>query len=310
MRAEPGDQLVVESPATGAAGRDGEIVGVRHADGTPPYEVRWSDTDEVTLVCPGPDAHVRGPGHPPRGEAESGRSRTDRTGERASAEPHATTQVRPPHPGDIGRRVSAERRRRGLSREETAHRAGMAPEYLAYLEEQAADPTATCLARLAGVLGTTPVALRGGGGIDRPPGQGQALRHPRIRDLGPDECRRLLSASGVGRVAVSTPQGPAVVPVNYEVVDESIAYRTVPDSAPAAAVGSEVAFEVDHLDEDMGQGWSVLVVGPARVVTDPGAVRRLAEGAHSAPWAGGEREMWVSIRPRRITGRRVTEDGQ
>ncbi|AKH87137.1 XRE family transcriptional regulator [Streptomyces sp. CNQ-509] len=309
MRAEPGDRLVVESPATGAARRDGEIIGVRHADGTPPYEVRWSDTDEVTLVYPGPDAHVRGPGGPPEGEAEAGRSRTDRGGEPTSAEPRATPPARPAHPGDIGRRVSAERRRRGLTREETAHRAGMAPEYLAYLEEQAADPTAACLARLAGVLGTTPVALRGGG-IDRPPGQGQALRHPRIRDLGPDECRRLLSASGVGRVAVSTPQGPAVVPVNYEVVDEAIAYRTAPDSVPAAAVGSEVAFEVDHLDEALGQGWSVLVVGPARVVTDPGAVRRLAEGAHAAPWAGGEREMWVSIRPTRITGRRITEHGQ
>lgn len=25
----------------------------------PPYNVRWSDTDEVTLVFPGPDAHIR-----------------------------------------------------------------------------------------------------------------------------------------------------------------------------------------------------------------------------------------------------------
>ncbi|MEO3848283.1 pyridoxamine 5'-phosphate oxidase family protein [Streptomyces sp. B8F3] len=308
MRAEPGDRLVVESPVTGAAGREGEIVGVRHTDGTPPYEVRWSDTHEVTLVVPGPDAHVRGTGHRQGHTTGSGRPRT---GGRApgppSAEPRATGSGRPPHPGDIGRRVSAERRRLGLTREETARRAGMAPEYLAYLEEQAADPTATCLARLAGVLGTTPVALRGGS-IDLPPGQGPALAHPRIRELGPDECRRLLSASGVGRVAVSTPQGPAVVPVNYEVVDEAIAYRTAPDSAPAAAVGSEVAFEVDHLDEALGQGWSVLVVGPARVVTDPDAVRRLAEGAHASPWAGGEREMWVSIRPTRITGRRITED--
>jgi nitroimidazol reductase NimA-like FMN-containing flavoprotein (pyridoxamine 5'-phosphate oxidase superfamily) len=109
----------------------------------------------------------------------------------------------------------------------------------------------------------------------------------------------------VGRVAVSTPDGPAVVPVNYEVIDGSIAYRTAPDSVPAAAVGKEVAFEVDHVDDAMSQGWSVLVVGPARVVTEPDVVRQLAEHAHTEPWAGSVREMWVSIQPRRLTGRRI-----
>ncbi len=59
MRAHLGDQLVVESPANGATRRDGEIVGLHHEDGTPPYDVHWSDTDEVTLVFPGPDAHIR-----------------------------------------------------------------------------------------------------------------------------------------------------------------------------------------------------------------------------------------------------------
>ncbi|MFJ9012690.1 DUF1918 domain-containing protein [Streptomyces canus] len=56
MRAHLGDHLVIESPATGATRRDGEIVGLHHENGTPPYDVRWSDTEEVTLVFPGPDA--------------------------------------------------------------------------------------------------------------------------------------------------------------------------------------------------------------------------------------------------------------
>jgi hypothetical protein len=74
MRAQLGDQLIVESPTTGATRRDGEIVGLHHEDGTPPYDVRWSDTDEVTLVFPGPDAHVRHAGPKPgrRGTAISG----------------------------------------------------------------------------------------------------------------------------------------------------------------------------------------------------------------------------------------------
>jgi nitroimidazol reductase NimA-like FMN-containing flavoprotein (pyridoxamine 5'-phosphate oxidase superfamily) len=162
------------------------------------------------------------------------------------------------------------------------------------------------LIRLADALNTTVAALRGGR-IDLPPGQGQALLHPQLRDLGPEECRTLLSTHGVGRVAVSASDGrPAVVPVNYEVVDDAIVFRTAPDSVTAAAAETEVAFEVDHVDEDLSQGWSVLAVGPANVVTDSETVRRLTQHARTTPWAGGEREMWVSIRPTRLTGRRIT----
>ncbi|WP_101257862.1 DUF1918 domain-containing protein [Streptomyces barkulensis] len=88
MHAELGDELIIESPATGVARRDGEIIGLHHDDGTPPYDVRWSDTGRVSLVFPGPDAHVRhlhhredpgtapGPGPDttePRGAGGSGR---------------------------------------------------------------------------------------------------------------------------------------------------------------------------------------------------------------------------------------------
>ncbi len=291
MRAHLGDHLVIESPTTGATRRDGEIVGLHHDDGTPPYDVRWSDTDDVTLVFPGPDAHVSRPGHEPAADAG------------------APTPAGSPDPGDIGRRLAAERERQGLSREETARRARMAPDYLAYLEEQPADPSMGTLIRLAGALRTNVRALRGGG-ADLPPGQGMALLHPRLRDLGPDECRTLLSTHGVGRVSVTTAEGPAVVPVNYELVDDSIVFRTAPGSVPAAAVGSEVAFEVDRLDEAMSQGWSVLAVGTARAVTGPEEARHLSESAHTTPWAGGERQMWVSILPTRLTGRRIVPAGQ
>ncbi|GAA1301079.1 Acg family FMN-binding oxidoreductase [Streptomyces javensis] len=81
MRAHIGDQLIVESPTTGATKRDGEIVGLHHDDGTPPYDVRWSDTDQITLVFPGPDAHIQPIGHGPGGQREA-------TGQRASAATH------------------------------------------------------------------------------------------------------------------------------------------------------------------------------------------------------------------------------
>jgi nitroimidazol reductase NimA-like FMN-containing flavoprotein (pyridoxamine 5'-phosphate oxidase superfamily) len=143
--------------------------------------------------------------------------------------------------------------------------------------------------------------------MDLPPGGGQALLHPQLRDIGPEECRTLLSTHGVGRIAVSGSDGrPAIVPVNYDVIDDAIVFRTAPHSVPAAAVGQEVAFEVDHVDEATSQGWSVLAVGPASAVMEPDAVRGLARRAHTEPWAGGTRETWVSVRPTRLTGRRIT----
>jgi hypothetical protein len=57
LNAAVGDRLIVRrlhGPA-----RDGEILAVRHQDGTPPYEVRWSDTGHETLVYPGDDAYVQ-----------------------------------------------------------------------------------------------------------------------------------------------------------------------------------------------------------------------------------------------------------
>ncbi|MER6310207.1 pyridoxamine 5'-phosphate oxidase family protein [Streptomyces sp. NPDC001657] len=296
MRAHIGDQLVVESPSTGAVRRDGEIVGVAHEDGTPPYEVRWADTNEVTLVFPGPDAHVQHFSH--QSEAERPQPTLPESGKPA---------LWPFDPGDVGRRVAHERRRQRLIRAEVAERSGVSASYLAYLEERPANPTSGTLNGLAGALGTTVRRLRGGG-VDLPPGGGEAGYHPELRELDPEECWDRLATHGVGRVAVTTADGLAVVPVNYEVVDGAIAFRTAPGTAPAAAVGTKVAFEVDHVDEAMSQGWSVLVLGPARAVTEPDAVRRLTEQAHTKPWAGGERPLWVLIEPERLTGRRIDTD--
>lgn len=297
MYAHLGDRLIVETPTNGVDRRDGEIVGLHHDDGTPPYDVRWSDSGDVTLVFPGPDARVQHGGGEQTAPDEGVRP------DLAPAEP-ANSAVPPGQAGDIGRRVAAARRRKGLGREEVARRARMAPQYLAYLETHTADPGFGSLVRLADALGTTYVELQGGG-ADQPSGQGRALRNPVLRDLDAQECRALLSTHGVGRVALTTQNGPAVLPVNYEVTDGMIAFRTAPGSTAAAAAGSEVAFEVDHIDDAMSQGWSVLVVGRGRAVTDPETLRRLEGAAHTEPWAGGERSMWLVVDMERLTGRRI-----
>jgi nitroimidazol reductase NimA-like FMN-containing flavoprotein (pyridoxamine 5'-phosphate oxidase superfamily) len=211
------------------------------------------------------------------------------------------------HPtGDLGRRLTLRREELGLTREEAADRAGMAAGYLRYLEEQpTAAPSAASLLRLAGALETT-VRDLSGGDVDLPSGLGQAGRHPEFTELTTQECRELLATHGVGRLAVSTASGPVVVPVNYSVVEGTLVFRTHPQSVPAQASGSQVAFEIDHIDGALSQGWSVLVRGDARAMTDPDSVRRLEEQAYSAPWAGGRRELWIRIEPLSITGRRIT----
>lgn len=58
MYASVGDRLVIKGKHLGEPIRDGEIIGVEHADGSPPYVVRWDDTGHESLIFPGPDAQV------------------------------------------------------------------------------------------------------------------------------------------------------------------------------------------------------------------------------------------------------------
>ena len=58
MFARKGERIVIRSTHLDGPVRDGEIIEVEHADGSPPYHVRWSDTGRESLVFPGPDAYV------------------------------------------------------------------------------------------------------------------------------------------------------------------------------------------------------------------------------------------------------------
>ena len=208
-----------------------------------------------------------------------------------------------PRPGDVGRRIRHRRLAMGLSRPQVAERANMAPEYLRYLEEAPAELGSGTLLRLAGALEVAAETLLGGTADDRPPPD--PAGHPVMEELPPADCWARLRTHGIGRIALPVRGLVEVRPVNYAVVDLTISYRTTAAMSAAAAERDEVAFEVDHIDERLRQGWSVLAVGPARRVTDPRETRLLARRAISEPWAGGDRPSWVRISPRRVTGRRL-----
>ncbi|MFE9255285.1 helix-turn-helix domain-containing protein [Streptomyces sp. NPDC006879] len=207
---------------------------------------------------------------------------------------------------DLGRRLAARRQELGLSREEVGERCGADGSYIAYLEEHAAAPAIGSLIRLADALGIT-VAELTGAASEYPAGRTAALQNTRLVKLSEGQCRRLLSTHGVGRIALFTREGPAIFPVNYVVAGKDIAFRTSEDALMATAAGTEVAFEIDRIDDALRTGWSVMAVGMVAGVTDAEELGRLSALAFSRPWAGGPRTHWMKIVTSRISGRRVVQ---
>ena len=208
-------------------------------------------------------------------------------------------------PSDLGRRLAERRRERGLTVEQVAAGASMDPRYLEYLETAPdPDPSRTSLIRLATVLEISSAALSGSGQLV-PPGGGPGRPEARLEALGRDECMALIAAGGVGRFVFLEGRGPVAVPVNFRVLDGDIVFRTGRSTAIAARADQQrVSFEVDHLDEALAEGWSVLVSGRARPVQDPtelDGLRRLGV----QPWAGGQRDSYYRLRPEDVTGRRI-----
>jgi uncharacterized protein len=125
-------------------------------------------------------------------------------------------------------------------------------------------------------------------------------------DLSPDQCELLLRAGVTGRVAVSSPDGPHLVPVNYSVVDHAIVLRTSPYSTLGTyGRGSMLAFEVDWFDHERWQGWSVVARGRADVVTDSAVLERIRTTWDPRPWAAGARNLYLRLPWTELTGRQV-----
>lgn len=124
-------------------------------------------------------------------------------------------------------------------------------------------------------------------------------------ELSLSECLANLHSTDVGRVAIATPQGPRIVPVNYGLLDEAVVFRTSPYSELAQqAIGAELAFEVDSLDFAAHTGWSVVAYGVGAAV-DREELARVRRVADPEPWAAGQRTFYVKIAWRDLSGRRI-----
>ncbi len=124
--------------------------------------------------------------------------------------------------------------------------------------------------------------------------------------LGADECAALLRADVVGRIAVCTPTGPHVIPVNYCVIDDAIILRTTAHSVLGRHGRDTVlSFQIDALDHSRHRGWSVQARGRSEEVTDADELAHIREVQEPLPWASGGRSMYLRLRWDELTGRQL-----
>jgi len=99
-------------------------------------------------------------------------------------------------------------------------------------------------------------------------------------DLSAGEALRLLGDVRFGRVVFTSRALPAVRPVRHVVADGQIVIAAGPElvlgpsaaNSPGMSGETIVAYEADQLDSTGCAGWTVVVVGRARPLTDAAAV--------------------------------------
>ena len=129
------------------------------------------------------------------------------------------------------------------------------------------------------------------------------MEFPHLERLSAAECRRLLPAAAVGRLAVATPNFPTLEPVAFAVVEGELVVAVRAGSpGDALAPGTVVAFEADVLDPVLRHGWSVVVKGPVEEL-DADVVPLVTPSL--GPWPVATTDRLLLIRSERITGQRV-----
>jgi nitroimidazol reductase NimA-like FMN-containing flavoprotein (pyridoxamine 5'-phosphate oxidase superfamily) len=133
----------------------------------------------------------------------------------------------------------------------------------------------------------------------------------RTEALTEPECLALIAGGGIGRIAYTGRYGQTILPVNYQLLDNTIVFRTAEDSPLEEDLQTgirhaewQVAFEIDEIDLAAKEGWSVLIQGRAHHI-DSDAERSAAHQTGVQPWSGGVKEHYIRVVPTRITGRRI-----
>ena len=124
-------------------------------------------------------------------------------------------------------------------------------------------------------------------------------------ELSEDECKELLAQHTAGRIGFLAPDGPQILPVTYQFRNGSVIFRTSPVGPLSGLIRrTSVAFEIDSIDEQNKSGWSVLVLGFAEAMAHNYLLSAAWETG-PVPWADGTRNLFIEIKPRKISGRAV-----
>jgi nitroimidazol reductase NimA-like FMN-containing flavoprotein (pyridoxamine 5'-phosphate oxidase superfamily) len=126
------------------------------------------------------------------------------------------------------------------------------------------------------------------------------------QELAREEALRLLATVPLGRVVFTDRALPAIRPVNHIVDGRDIVFRTSSSAAITTAVhgiGTIVAFEADAIDSARRAGWSVVVIGGARVLTDTTQIEHYRQLLR--PWTPGTKDDFIAVRADVVSGVRI-----
>ena len=130
--------------------------------------------------------------------------------------------------------------------------------------------------------------------------------NPRVDEIDEAGCRALLTTQHIGRVAYISDGEPMIVPVDYEVFQDMIVFRSDPGHKLSHIPLTRVCFEVDG-SHDPDVVWSVIVHGTARDVTT--ALNEQYEQMRQSrvpTFATLADPHWLTVEIDAITGRRLT----
>jgi hypothetical protein len=123
------------------------------------------------------------------------------------------------------------------------------------------------------------------------------------------EALRLLGTAPLGRVVFTLRALPAIRPVNHIMDGDDVIIRTNLGASVASAVSADsavvVAYQADMIDPDTHTGWSVVVTGVARIVTDPQDNARYQRLLR--PWVDNPVDCVIRIRAEIVSGYRLVD---
>jgi nitroimidazol reductase NimA-like FMN-containing flavoprotein (pyridoxamine 5'-phosphate oxidase superfamily) len=135
---------------------------------------------------------------------------------------------------------------------------------------------------------------------------GTAERERLLDVLDGAECRRLLATASIGRIAFTEEAMPVIQPASFALSGENVLIPTGLGSKMAAGSrGAVLAFEVDDFDLTQRTGWNVTVIGPSRLISDPGQVTAL-DALGALPWAPATMHCYIALHMAVVRGRRIS----